>query len=373
MNFNVVRARPILILFAGLYLFQAIADAQTPEPEIPDALVPWKVWATWDNRDQDAPAAYNNANERILFWPSQLSLNTGPKSAEWRITVTAFAETWVPLPGSADVWPLKVIGDGEPKVVVERDGRPAIKLPPGRHELSGQFAWDSMPERIAVPREIGLIKLAVDDAAVELPNWDSDGHVWLRRQRTDAAEANSISAQVYRVIEDGIPIWLRTEIELTVSGKSREEELGWMLPEGWKLATVESPIPVAVDDRGRMLAQVRAGKWTINVDAFRTTDTREIRFAPDAQPIIDQELIGFQSNPEFRLAEITGLPPVDVTQTTFPERWRNLPVYQWDTTSAIQLDEKMRGMGMQRPEGLAPAVLRVAVRADSLMSEPLTR
>ncbi len=56
--------------------------------------------------------------------------------------------------------------------------------------------------------------------------------------------------KLYAALEDGIPLWLRTEIELTVSGKSREEDLGTILPEGWKLAAVESQIPVAIDDAG---------------------------------------------------------------------------------------------------------------------------
>ncbi len=341
----------ILLLLAIVNVGHGIVSAQ--KFEIPDALKPWETWATWDDADRNSPPVYNRADDRILFWPSQLSLNTGPQTATWKITVSVFAETWVPLPGSSDVWPRNVVDIVEPIAVVERDGHPAVRLQAGRHELSGEFSWDRMPQRIAIPKEIGLLTLMVDELSVELPNWDADGHVWLKRQRTEAAEANSINVQVYRVIEDGIPTWLHTEIELTVSGKSREEELGWVLPEGWKLATVESPIPVAVDDRGRMKAQVRAGKWTVSADSFRSTDAREIRYADDAQPIIDRELIGFQSKPDFRLAEITGLQSVDVSQTTFPEKWRELPVYQWDTKSTIQLDEKMRGMGMQRPEGLS--------------------
>lgn len=348
---KVVR-KALLIALTMAVAFIGTLAASAQSPDIPDALKPWEAWATWDDADRNAPPAYNNANDRIRFWPSQLSLNTGPQTADWKITVTVFAETWVPLPGSSDVWPQQVTGNGVPIAVVERDGQPAVHLSPGRHELSGTFAWARMPQRIAIPDEIGLMKLVVDEVPIELPNRDPDGNVWLRRQRTEAAEANSITVQVYRVIEDGIPTWLHSEIELTVSGKSREEELGWILPEGWKLATVDSPIPVAVDDRGQMMAQVRAGKWTIKVDAFRSSDAREIRFATGAEPITDRELVGFQSNPEFRLAEMTGLPAVDVTQTTFPKQWRHLPVYQWDTSTTIQLDEKMRGMGMQRPEGL---------------------
>ena len=154
------------------------------------------------------------------------------------------------------------------------------------------------------------------------------------------------------MIEDGIPLWLRTEIELTVSGKSREETVGWILPEGWQLATVESEIPVAVDDRGLMKAQVRAGKWSVAVHAFRTNDAGEFRYAEGAQPVANSELIGLQTDPQFRISQIEDLAMIDVTQTTFPSKWRGLPVFQWDTSKPFRLVEKMRGMGDQSPEGL---------------------
>ena len=258
----------------------------------------------------------------------------------------------MPLPGSGDIWPIDVRANNEPVAVIERDGIPSIRLPAGEHQLSGRFSWDAIPQRIAVPAEIGILTLTVNDNAVQIPNWDSKGHVWLRRVRSEVADEDHLAAQVYRVVEDGIPMWLRTEIELTVSGKSREEELGWVLPEGWILSRVDSPLPVAVDERGQMKAQVRAGKWTIAVHAFRSTDLGEFKFAQDAQPVASTELIGFRAEPEFRMAEFEGIQSIDVSQTTFPEKWRNLPVFQWESATPFRLVEKMRGMGLQRPAGL---------------------
>ena len=67
------------------------------------------------------------------------------------------------------------------------------------------------------------------------------------------------------------------------------------------------------------------------------------------------ELVAFAAQPDFRIAEFEGVPAVDVTQTTFPAKWRDLPIYQWDTSTPFRLVEKMRGMGLQRPEGLGIA------------------
>src|SRR5207248_678938 len=45
-------------------------------------------------------------------------------------------------------------------------------------------------------------------------------------------------------------------------------------------------------------------------------------------------------------------PSVDVSQTTFPDKWRDLPVYRWETANSFRLEERMRGMGEQKTAGL---------------------
>jgi hypothetical protein len=335
-----------------LAVLLSIGIARADDKEIPEALKPWKAWATWDDKHRDCPTPFNSADNHICFWPSRLSLTVDQGKASWTIAVDVFDETWVPLPGSGESWPLNVLADGKPAVVVERDGKPFVLLAAGAHQIAGNFHWNEPPQRVALPKEVGILSLVVDGKEIDLPNWDADGDVWLRRQRAEAAEKDFLAARVYRLIEDGIPIWLRTRIELTVSGKSREETLGWALPEGWQLSYVESPIPVAVDQEGRVKAQVRAGKWTIAIDAFRTTNLEEFHYAPDAKPITEMELIGWQALPSLRSAELSGIQAVDVTQTTFPADWRELPVYEWKTNSPFKLVEKLRGMGSLHPEGL---------------------
>ncbi|MDA1086598.1 MAG: hypothetical protein O2901_06240 [Verrucomicrobia bacterium] len=321
--------------------------------EMPDSLKPWQDWATWDAEHRNCPTPWNTAVKHFCFWPGTLDLTVDKAASSWRLDVVTYEEaTWVPLPGGAEVWPLNVRANDGAVVVVEHRKQPAVRLPAGRHELTGEFRWKVMPQRIPVPQQIGVLSLVLEGSAVAIPNWDPQGNLWLRRTRIEATARDLISAQVYRVSEDGIPMWLRTEIELKVSGKSREEDLGNVLPEGWRLAQIESRIPVAVDDTGRMKAQVRAGTWVIRAHAFRTSDSIEFKFAPGSAPATLNELVAFQASPEFRMAEVVGVQMVDVTQTTFPEKWRSLPVYQWPTDVSFRLVEKMRGMGLQKPAGL---------------------
>jgi hypothetical protein len=341
-----------LLCFPAL-LFPPGRAAWAEEKVIPESLRPWESWAAWGERHPDCPTPYDDAKRHVCFWPSVLSLTADEAQGTWSMEVSVFEPTWVPLPGSEEVWPQDVRGGDQPVVVVGREGVPAVKLAAGEHKLSGTFRWDEMPQRIAIPAEIGVVSLSVAGAPVPIPNWDQDGLLWLRRVRAEVTDKDLLSVRVYRVLEDGIPLWLRTEIELTVSGKSREEPLGWVLPQGWKLSHVESPIPVAVDEQGRMKAQVRAGKWTIGLDAFRANDVRDIQFAQDAKPVVTVELIGFRADPQLRVTELEGVAPIDASQTTFPEKWSDLPVYQWETGSPLRIVQQLRGMGLKRPEGLA--------------------
>ncbi|GAB4178524.1 MAG: hypothetical protein Fur0032_19000 [Terrimicrobiaceae bacterium] len=350
-------ALPFLLSVVCLLAVPSLLAAPgTPSPDdrIPESLRAWEGWALWNDKDLACPSPYSDGKGRICAWPSALTIEAGPSGAKFSQVVEAYCETWVPLPGSKEAWPLDVSISGKPVVVLERDGQPAVKIPAGRQLLEGRFTWAALPQRLLLPREIGIVSLNLDGRPVELPAWDADGWLWLRRDAVNPDEPTRdfLSKKVYAVLEDGIPLWLRTRVELIVSGKSREEDLGNVLPEGWKVASVGSALPVAIDDSGRLRAQVRPGRWTVEISAFRLDDARELTFASGTQPAVSEILVGLRSQPNFRTIEVVGAPAVDVSQTTFPGDWRDMPVYLWETAAPLRWEERMRGMGLRRPEGL---------------------
>lgn len=333
-----------------------LVTAQPILERIPMDLRPWAAWVTWDDAHRFCPTPYSDSGKHICFWPSRLTLDVEKGGGRFDVQVVVYAATWVPLPGGGGVWPMDVTLDQKSVPVLERQGVPAIRLEAGNHFIAGTFRWTDSPQRIQIPPEIGLLELTIDGGRIAVPAWDASGQVWLRRDGlAESDEKNFLSVKVYSVLEDGIPLWWRREFELIVSGKSREEDLGNILPEGWKLSALESPIPAAVDDAGRMKVQVRAGRWTVRADAFRLDNPEELRYASGAEPIMAEELVAFRARPEFRVVEVIGPPSIDVSQTTFPQKWRDLPVYRWDTSTTLRLEERMRGMGDQKPAGLTIA------------------
>lgn len=331
----------------------ALVGQTAAERAIPEALKVWEAWATWNDGHRNCPRSFNDAKKHLCLWPSRLDLQVDQTAGWFGLAVTTFNETWVPLPGGPGVWPVDVMANGAPAPVVEHEGAPAIRLAAGTHHLAGVFRWNELPHRIPLPRAIGLLALTLNGTPVDAPTWDTEGFLWLKRDSSaEETVKDFLGVKLHAVLEDGRPLWLRSEIELVVSGKNREEEIGTVLPQGWKLAAIESEIPVAIDASGGMKAQVRAGTWIIRADAFRLDNPGELRYAPEAKPAVVAELIAFRADPEFRTVEITGAPAIDVSQTTFPAAWRELPVFRWETASALRLEERLRGLGDQQPEGI---------------------
>jgi hypothetical protein len=344
-----MKTRSLFVLLLVLLSITSPGRAQFPK-----LLDDWQSWVLWDETKHGGkPTAFDDKSKLMPQWYSTVEIKADAGGGSFRFAVDSRSHEWLPLPGDAQGWPQEVKIDGEAVPVLNREGVPCVELNTGfKGVIEGSLRWSTMPQSVRIPPQIGVLSLQLNGQPVELPVWDAEGRLWLQRTGTEPADKDFLAVKVYRLISDGSPQWLHTEVELSVAGKSREEALGHLLPEGWRLSSVETPVPCAVDDAGKLKAQVRAGKWTLKFAAYRTSPATTIAYAKDAKPLAEEELVGLQHNPGFRLVEISGIPAVDVAQTTYPEAWRQHPVHQWNPAQAFQLDEKMRGMGARKPQGV---------------------
>lgn len=344
----------------------AVPPPKPASPVAPDAVpAPLKPWVDWVLRDLpylDCPPAHDAPQTRLCLWPSRLKFDATATGAAFALEVRLFSRAWLHLPGSPAHWPLEITSNGQPVPVLERDGRPAIHLEAGDWSIAGRFTWSELPQQIKLPPEVGLLALSVNGTAQGSPTWDGDGTLWLQRQASsEPVDEDFLSLKMHSLLEDGIPLWFETRLDLIVAGKSREETLGSVLPAGWQLAAVDSPLPVAIDERGLLKAQLRAGRWTIGLRAFRTGSATQIAFAEGATPPAPEQVLAFRGQPAFRQAEIVGLPQIDVAQTQVPEDWRSLPVYRWETTGGFELTERVRGPGER---GQSPLTIQRSLWLD---------
>lgn len=340
----------------------ADGSSEGSRPATPEDLRRWSDWVLHGLAERNAPPVFSDASVRLPLWPSRLKFDATATGATFSLEVEAFAEAWLALPGNAGRWPATATVDGKAVPVIEREGRPAIRLDPGKRTVAGSFVWPELPQQIQLPPPVGLLALSVNGQAQTAPSWDADGTLWLQRQAsTEPVDEDFLSTKVHSLLEDGVPLWFETRIELIVAGKSREETLGSALPAGWQLASVESPLPVAIDETGLLKGQLRAGRWTVVLRAFRTDPPAEIGFAEGATPSVPDQALAFRARPEFRQAEITGLPQIDVAQTQVPEEWRSLPVYRWETGASFQLVERVRGPGQR---GISPITIQRSLWLD---------
>ncbi|HEY8379871.1 MAG TPA: hypothetical protein VIK91_25445, partial [Nannocystis sp.] len=358
------RSRPLFCLLALLTLMFAAGAAGAAPPraaeepalaldEIPEALRPWIPWVLHGRTDRACPYVHASTSERRCAWPSQLDLNLGDERGEFAQQWQMYARGVVRLPGDARRWPQEVAVDGEPAVVIEHGGGPAVELPAGAHKVTGVFLWDSMPEKLAVPNDTGLLSLKLRGEAVSFPRRDNDGTLWLQKKVEAANEQNLLDVVVHRKVTDAIPLRMTTEISLQVAGKSREELLGKALLPEFIPMEVRSELPARLEPDGRVRVQVRPGAWKIRVEARHPGDLQQIALAANEGPWASEEVWVFEPAPALRRVEFSGLLPVDPQQTQLPPEWRAFPAFRARPGEALQLTVTQRGEADRGPDQLS--------------------
>jgi hypothetical protein len=366
-----------LLLLLWTWGLGAPIQAETGAPPLaaPAALEPWIPWVL-EGRDvrpcpvdpiASAPASASagpaagrdrgggDATARLCAWPGRLHLELSTQDGRFAQSWTLYAESWVPLPGDTEVWPQDTEGAQGPLAVVLREGRPAVKLPPGEHAITGRFDWARRPEGLPLPPETGLVSLVVDGEAVASPRREPDGRLWLGDpdQLRQEGEGDRLGIQVYRRIDDDLPLRSTTRLELEVAGGARLVSLGPVLLPGGIPLRVRSPIPSRLDAGGRLQLQVRPGSWAVEVEAQHPGPVETLTRGPSDPPWPEAEVWSFAARPDLRQVEPGGPPAVDPSQSGVPSEWLRLPAYRLGTGETLRLLVQRRGDPDPGPDRLS--------------------
>ena len=339
-----MRSSPVLRSFvAAALLFGGGASASPlAESEVPAPLKPWVGWVLHDQDQRGCAVAGADDEGRACDWPSRLRLDLGNSGGRFDLQLRLDAAGWAALPGSEQLWPQEVRVDNRPAPVSLHDDHPALYLPAGSYAVSGSFEWAHLPETLPLPQSLGLAALTVNGAERPHPARDGNG-VWLGRGAQQAAAGDSLALQVYRLVDDDIPLRLTTHIGIEAAGAVREAKLGPVLPAGMQPLTIASPLPARLDDDGTLRVQLRPGVWNIEVTARAPAPVAELTLPALAAPWPAEEVWSFAAHNALRIVEVGGAPPVDPQQTQVPEPWRGYPAYAMKAGETLRFDEKQRG------------------------------
>jgi hypothetical protein len=333
---------------------------------IPAPLQPWIPWVLHGHEeafcpvvrgqvDTSAPEGNSSSQviERACLWPSRLDLVLDDRGGRFAQDWEVFRDAWVVLPGEARSWPQDVRVDGRPAPVATRGGAASVRLGRGRHRVEGRFTWPSLPPLLPVPEESALLGLTVRGHAVPFPVRDAEGRVWLEKRAGAAEEESRLDVAVHRLLDDEVPPFLVTRIELRVSGRSREVDLGKPLPAGFTPMSLTGPLPARLGAGGRLLAQVRPGAWVLELLARHEGPLESATLPPASDPWPSDEAWVVQARPAIRVVRVEGVQAIDPQQTTLPDTWRSLPAYQLKAGDTLKLVEVSRGDADPAPDRLS--------------------
>jgi len=336
---------------AGLLAVPWPAGAQPfTREELPPSLKPWVPWVLDQVPTLGCATVQGQA---VCVWPGRLRLDVGPTGGTFGLDLAADRAADVRLPGAAEHWPQDVRLDGSPAPVFDAGGAPRVRVAAGRHRLAGTFAWSRLPESLGVPAEIGLVDLRIDGQGVARPRRDQAGLLWLRAGAATVGEGESLRLQVFRRIQDGIPLFVETRLQLEVAGRAREVTFAGALLPGTVPVAVSGDLPARVE-KDALRVQVRGGRYSVTVEARVDGRPQAIGLpkAPAAEPWPPREVWVFAADERLRQVELSGLTPIDSSRTELPTDWRALPAFLVEPGGSLALKEVRRGEAEPPPDQL---------------------
>jgi len=327
-------------------VFCHIAPAPAQQTAIPPDLKPWESWVMYGEEFRRCPVrngvGADGADAFVCTWPGRMHVAVSSGGGEFRQSWRIYAESWVALPGDSEHWPEDVRVDGALAAAVERNGVPQLRLGAGDHTISGSFTWARRPESLQLAALTALVDLTIDGksiAPVEL----RAGRLWLGAVRT-VTVPRALQVQVYRLLQDDIPLRLTTQLQLKVSGDAREEVLARVLPEGFVPMATTGELPMRFEPDGRLRVQVRSGEHELTIVARATSAADAIAVPQGAGVWADEEVWTYASNDRLRITALEGAAAIDPIQAGVPDAWRSMSAFRLQRGATVTIAERSRGL-----------------------------
>lgn len=340
----------LLLLLLGPALGQAAAPAIE---DLPEPLRPWAPWVLHEHRDLDCPLSCTGEG-RTCVWPGELVLDVDATGASFSQSVVVYREGRVALPGDRAHWPQDVSADGVPIEVLGDPERPTVHLAAGTTRLEGRFIWSRLPDALPIDERIGLVRYRRGGAEVRHPQI-RDGQLWLATtpagQEAKAPE-DRLRLEVARLLADGHPFEVISELTLEVSGSQREVVLGNPLLADFIPLRIEGKLPARLEPDGGLRVQVRPGRWSLRVAARHPGELLGLTLPAQPAPWPDREVWVYRASLKDRTVEVEGVAQIDPRQVTLPADFANLPAYRLGPGDRLGFQVLRRGDPEPEPDRL---------------------
>lgn len=340
----------IALLLAALTLFcdRDVVAQPLAERDVPGELKPWIPWVLDSVGEAVCPQI---GDAHVCSWPGLLRLELNDQGGRFSLSVEVDQTSEVQLPGSAAVWPQEVHFGGQRALVFEDRGIPRVSLSVGTHTLEGRFLWNALPESLKIPGNVGLVSLRVNGIQVDYPKRDPQ-LLWLKAKSDTAGKPESLSVEVFRRLEDGVPFKVTTQLVLQVSGRAREIALGKVLLAGGEAVAVSSGLPTSFAGDSELSIQVFAGKHLVTLVAMYATPPESLGPERWDAPWPESEIWAFKPDPQLRQVDVEGAPAIDPQHTNLPKEWKNLSAYRVGREQKLTLSTARRGEPESPPNAL---------------------
>jgi len=344
----------------------------SPGLVVPEPLKPWTSWVSYGDEHDTCPLWFNSIDKDTLDDKSDDSnqdkeVDEKPNeqshcifyssikiSMSWRVIhfeqqAYVYKKGFVLLPGhSESLWPQQVKHSTKSLVVTTYQNMPAVFLEPGAYLLEGDFVFQEKPQFLNLPAEVAIVRVEFNKQPISFFNVDNKHQLWLdfdnhadaQKSEEKSHEEDAVSLQVFRHIDDQIPLLLTTQLELSVSGRERDIILPSPLLPGFVWLSMQSDLEVHLNDKNELMIKARPGTYVLSyvmraIDTARTFNTLSLSVKDSLWPT--QEIWVFNQQPALRSAHLEGAVSIDPKQTLLPDAWKKLPAYQVNNPQDVKI------------------------------------
>jgi len=277
-----------------------------------------KQWLPWVNKDK----LMNNCIDQHCVFIPKLTLS---QNNIYKISIEGTSlvkNAWVPLPSSDKIWTLNVSINGQKTIIVKHNEKPFIQVPDKDFKIDIDYSSSlfdknstfNLPFNIVSFNNLTNKNIILKDTVLSLNDISIQD-----------VNNNFQEIKVYRKFTDSIPYFLNTKIIVNYSGKTKDLDLGTVLPENFKLSELNSDLKITFKDN-HYYATINSGSHFINFSSFSNSPVDTISVLGLVNES-ENEIWSIQKNNNIRNMDVSNVSIVDSQQVNVPQEWTKLPSY----------------------------------------------